>query len=177
MHGGEKWTWSSSVLSDSERPHGLQPTGLLRPQDFPGKSTGVGCHRLLRKHRYYPTIPLVLFSSIFTLFPKIPCFPIHQFVGRAWTFSSLYIYHLPSYLFLFVFPEEDTTLISSPSILCLVGKHRHVCTNIHITRCLILLFLRPACSHRIPKGGEQWERCHASYILTRVRSLARHLGR
>ena len=28
--------------------HGLQPTRLLRPWDFPGKSTGVGCHCLLR---------------------------------------------------------------------------------------------------------------------------------
>ena len=28
-------------------PHGLQPTRLLRPWDFPGKSTGVGCHCLL----------------------------------------------------------------------------------------------------------------------------------
>jgi len=34
-------------VSDSLRPHGLQPTRLLRPWDFPGKSTGVGCHRLL----------------------------------------------------------------------------------------------------------------------------------
>ena len=25
-------------------PHGLQPTRLLCPQDFPGKNTGVGCH-------------------------------------------------------------------------------------------------------------------------------------
>ena len=31
----------------TEQPHGLQPTGLLRPWDFPGKSTGVGCHCLL----------------------------------------------------------------------------------------------------------------------------------
>ena len=31
-------------------PHGLQPTRLLRPWDFPGKSTGVGCHCLLRIH-------------------------------------------------------------------------------------------------------------------------------
>ena len=43
-----KWKWSHSVVSDSERPHGLQPTRLLRPWDFPGKSTGVGCHCLLR---------------------------------------------------------------------------------------------------------------------------------
>ena len=26
------------------RPHGLQPTRLLHPWDFPGTSTGVGCH-------------------------------------------------------------------------------------------------------------------------------------
>ena len=41
------WKWSHSVLSDSLRSHGLQPTRLLRPWDFPGKSTGVGCHCLL----------------------------------------------------------------------------------------------------------------------------------
>ena len=47
MHESEKWKWSRSVVSDSLQPHGLQPTRLLRPWDFPGKSTGVGCHCLL----------------------------------------------------------------------------------------------------------------------------------
>ena len=42
-----KWKWSRSVVSDSQRTHGLQPTRLLRPWDFPGKGTGVGCHCLL----------------------------------------------------------------------------------------------------------------------------------
>ena len=37
-----------SVMSDSLRPHGLQPTRLLCPWDSPGKSTGVGCHILLQ---------------------------------------------------------------------------------------------------------------------------------
>ena len=36
-----------SVVSNSSRPHGLQPTRLLRSWHFPGKSTGVGCHCLL----------------------------------------------------------------------------------------------------------------------------------
>ena len=35
-------------MSDSVRPHGLQPTRLLHPWDSPGKNTGVGCHFLLQ---------------------------------------------------------------------------------------------------------------------------------
>ena len=40
----------TSVVSDSKRPHRLQSTRLLCPWDFPGKSTGVGCHCLLRRY-------------------------------------------------------------------------------------------------------------------------------
>ena len=49
MHKSEKWKRSRSVVSDSSRLHGLQPTRLLRPWDFPGKSTGVGCYCLLHQ--------------------------------------------------------------------------------------------------------------------------------
>ena len=38
---------SHSVMPDSLQPHGLQPTSLLCPWDFPGKITGMGCHFLL----------------------------------------------------------------------------------------------------------------------------------
>ena len=48
MHEREKWNWNCSVVSDSLLPHGLQLTRLLCPWGFPGKSTGVGCHRLLQ---------------------------------------------------------------------------------------------------------------------------------
>ena len=48
MHESEKSKRSRSVVSDSSQPQGLQPTRLLRPWDFPGKSTGVGCHFLLQ---------------------------------------------------------------------------------------------------------------------------------
>ena len=42
------WHWSRSVASNSLRPHELWPTRLLHPWNFPGKSTGVGCHFLLQ---------------------------------------------------------------------------------------------------------------------------------
>ena len=35
-------------MSDSLQPHGLWPSRFHHPWDFPGKSTGVGCHCLLR---------------------------------------------------------------------------------------------------------------------------------
>ena len=40
--------FSLSVVSNSLRPHGLQPTRLLCPWDYLGKNTGVGCHFLLQ---------------------------------------------------------------------------------------------------------------------------------
>ena len=57
MHESEKWKWSHSVMSDPQRPRGLQPTRLLHPWDSPGKSTGVGCHcflRLSKNHYLWP---------------------------------------------------------------------------------------------------------------------------
>ena len=48
MHESEKWKWSRSVVSDPSRPHRLQPTRLFHAWDFPGKTTGVGCHCLLQ---------------------------------------------------------------------------------------------------------------------------------
>ena len=39
---------SCSVVSDSLKPHGLQPARLLCPWDSPGKNNGVGCHVLLQ---------------------------------------------------------------------------------------------------------------------------------
>ena len=56
MYGCESWSIKkachhqvASVVSDSMRPHGLQPTRLLCPWDSPGKNTGVSCHSLLQR--------------------------------------------------------------------------------------------------------------------------------
>ena len=50
-------------MANSQRPHGLQPTRLLRPWDFPGRSTGVGCHCLLQLEEQ--PIPETLFPPHF----------------------------------------------------------------------------------------------------------------
>ena len=65
MYESEKWKWSCSVMSDSLRPHGLQPTRLLHPGDFPGKSTGVGCHCLLHLLQQYNSKASILRHSAF----------------------------------------------------------------------------------------------------------------
>ena len=64
-------------MSNSQRPHGLQPTNLLCPWDFPGKSTGVGCHCLLQN---YYTVALISHASKVML--KILQARVQQYVNR-----------------------------------------------------------------------------------------------
>ena len=72
MHESEKWRWSRSVVSDSSRPHGLQPTRLLCPLDFPGKSTGVGCQFLLQFLYMYMVLENVLISLFYMWLSSFP---------------------------------------------------------------------------------------------------------
>ena len=78
MQESEKWEWSRSVVSDSLQPHGLHPTRLLCPWDFPGKSTGVRCRCLLQELPYDPSIPLLSTypKRTETLIQKDICMPM-----------------------------------------------------------------------------------------------------
>ena len=87
MHESEKWKWSRSVVSDSSWPHGLQPTRLLHPWDFPGKGTGVGCHCLLRLQLCSPPdtpaqASLFFFGAFYHLLEE---------QRIVWEFSSLWV--------------------------------------------------------------------------------------
>jgi len=83
MHESEKWKGSLSVVSDSQRPHGLQPTRLPCPWDFPGKSTGVGCHCLLCKYQLLRVHTLChIPSSVVKLSPRL------KFLSRVWLFAT-----------------------------------------------------------------------------------------
>ena len=79
MHESEKWKWSHSVVSDSLQPHGLQPTRLLCPWDFLGKSTEVGCHCLLHVYRWGKWYHLRL-QAVFS---------IHVFHQASWPTPGL----------------------------------------------------------------------------------------
>ena len=70
MHESEKWKWSRSVVADSLRPHGLQPTRLLHPLDSPGESTGVGCHCLLH------SITLLFHATVPQFWPHLLILPL-----------------------------------------------------------------------------------------------------
>ena len=69
-----KWTMkvNHSVVSNSLRPHGLQPTGFLHPWDFPGKSTGWGAIALSSPLCSLPSISSsfysVVLSCLFSIF-------------------------------------------------------------------------------------------------------------
>ena len=103
------WKWkvkvNCSVVSDSSQPHGLQPTSLLRPWDFPGKSTGVGYHCLVRDGPYLNIIKTVYVkhtSNIILNKEKLKAFPLTTWIRQE---CSL----LP--LLLDIFLEALTTII------------------------------------------------------------------
>ena len=64
---------SHLVVSDSQRPLGLQPARLLRPWDFLGKNTGVGCHFLLQCMKVRSESEVT--QSCLTLSDPVDCSP------------------------------------------------------------------------------------------------------
>ena len=84
---------SCSVLSDSLRPHGLEPTRLLCPWNFPGKNTGVGCHFLLQG--IFPTQGLNpgLLHCRQTTLPSEPPGKFHVPPPPSRNFAVLFLYN------------------------------------------------------------------------------------
>ena len=76
MHASEKWKWSRSVVPNSSQPHGLQPTRLLRPWGFPGKSTGqIKLHFLYLSHHLFHS---PIHPNTYSLFRSQLTFHFHQ---------------------------------------------------------------------------------------------------
>ena len=101
VHKSEKWKWSRSVVSDSLRPHGLQPTRLLHRWDFPGKSAGVGCHYLLWQH-----VLITNFNKNFKYLEKLNAYTYyHLDFGSNILPYFLHVFMHPSMHFVYVCPS------------------------------------------------------------------------
>ena len=73
----------TSIVSNSLRPHGLQPTRLHCPWDSPGTNTGVGCHAFLQ--------------GIFPTQGSNPCLMSPALAGRFFTTSTTWEAHVVDY--------------------------------------------------------------------------------
>ena len=122
-------------MSDSSRPHGQQPTRLLHPWDFPGKSTGVGFH--------WSHTQQVLFSLCFCFFTLsgvisplfsnsiLGTYQPEEFIFRCHIFLPFHTAHgvlIAKILYWFAIPFSSgprfvRTLHHDPSILG--GPTRH----------------------------------------------------
>ena len=108
MHESDKPKWSRSVVSDSLHLHGLQPTRLLHPWDFPGQSTAVGCHCLLwqlgrcaAKETSSTPACLICLSSCLT--PLVGWF-------QQWRVSSLTAAEAATSIFPTLYPKSSYTM-------------------------------------------------------------------
>ena len=67
MHESGKWKVKSLSRVRLLATHRLQPTRLLHPRDFPGKSTGVGCHCFLLDASWTTTLSTGILESNFSI--------------------------------------------------------------------------------------------------------------
>ena len=77
----------ASVVSNSARPHRLQPTRLLCPWDSPGKNTGVGCYFLLQCMKVESESEVTL--SCLTLSDPMDCSPPGSSIHRIFRATVL----------------------------------------------------------------------------------------
>ena len=97
----KKWKWSCSVMSDSSWSHGLQPTRLLCPWDFAGKSTGVGCHKhylvnwLNCMRRKLFLLKSKLGKAILTFWPQCKTSPFQSCMQQPGRSRCIFHHQLP----------------------------------------------------------------------------------
>ena len=96
----------ASVMSDSVRPHGLQPTRLPCPWDSPGKNTGLGCHFLLQCYFFFRMWFAKYCLSVFIL--STGYFAEQKFILMSFN--------------LLVFPFMDHNISVNLRTLCLAPK-------------------------------------------------------
>ena len=115
----EKWKWSRSVVSNPQWPRGLQPSRLLHPWDFPGRSTGEGCHCLLRG--YMVTICFHLLRNSPTIFQS-DCTILHSQIQFPCILLMLVTQHLLSVFFILTILADVRWYLVVLISICLINN-------------------------------------------------------
>ena len=144
MHESEKWKWSRSVVPDSYRPYGLQPTRLLHPWDFPGNSTGVDCHCLLQR--------IILTQGLNPGLPHCRQTFYHlSHQGSHWhVYAHTFIYNYSLKRVKNIYPKMYICKILSH--LC-VHRHQLILINCHVIP-IIICSSRRICNSKIATMNE-----------------------
>ena len=122
MHESEKWKWSRSVVSNPQQPHGPLLSRLLRPWDFPGKSTGVRCHCLLWIESLLTSKSrtLHMYTGFHTSLPVLKKLALVSLFLSASQFLSLSFSLLQSFLHIAVFWSATKKVLVPPSLKSLI---------------------------------------------------------
>ena len=139
------WKWKEKVKSLSRVwllvTHGLQPTRLLHPWNFPGKCTGVGCHCLLRTG-YTPMQNKklkkinekekrkgwIFICDLVKFWEYSVCIKKKKHLCSIWGVKRCvwlyYIYHLKWFLMVIDASARDTSF-SPPTVQIIARSHCH----------------------------------------------------
>ena len=120
----------------SLQPHGLQPTRLLCPWNFPGKSAGVGCHILVQG--IFPT---------HGLYPQL----LHLL---HWQADSLPLHHLGSTLLIKKKKSHYECETDGEKVLKVVKHHDNLERESKVT-----------CGQH-PRGKQSNIPCHVGFLTT-----------
>ena len=122
-------------MSNPQRLYGLQPSRLLCPWNFPVKSTGVGCHCLLRlmslagtSFTAEPPVEISISSSIST--------PEHISISSVQSLSCVRLFLIPWT----AAPQASLSITNSRSLLKLMSIEQVTPSN-HLILCRPLLLL------------------------------------
>ena len=133
VHESEKWKWRRSVVSDSSRPHGLQPTRLLHPWDFPGKSTGVGCHCLLQLVAIVTTICYTPINSLFYNWKFVPFGPFKSFYTTSSLIFNCIMFFNPDHTYEFKYTSAEWFADHFMVSECMLSHFSHEMTELFAT--------------------------------------------
>ena len=95
------------------RPHGLYPTWVFCPWDFPGKNTGVSCHFLLQGVFQLRDQTCISFTGRWILYHCVPRSPNSYFNCNLKFMSLPFTQGTPSYFMTFEYVNSSLLLLLS----------------------------------------------------------------